>query len=77
MKPPILRSWDLNANIARQGQANQCQANGQAPAQAAQAVRRFFAESAGSAARLMAVANGPRVGAIAFDGWDTHAKKAP
>jgi uncharacterized protein (DUF1501 family) len=35
-------------------------------------VRAFFAESAGSAARFMAQPDGPRVGAIAFDGWDTH-----
>jgi uncharacterized protein (DUF1501 family) len=42
------------------------------PAGAAQ-VRAFFAESAGSAARFMSRPDGPRVGAIAFDGWDTHA----
>jgi uncharacterized protein (DUF1501 family) len=41
------------------------------PAGAAQ-VRAFFAESAGSAARFMSQPDGPRVGAIAFDGWDTH-----
>jgi len=35
-------------------------------------VRAYFAESAGSAAKFMARADGPRVGAIAFDGWDTH-----
>jgi uncharacterized protein (DUF1501 family) len=40
--------------------------------QAAQ-VRAYFAESAGSAARFMARPDGPRVGALAFDGWDTHA----
>jgi uncharacterized protein (DUF1501 family) len=31
-----------------------------------------FVEAAGAAARLMARADGPRVGAIAFNGWDTH-----
>jgi uncharacterized protein (DUF1501 family) len=36
-------------------------------------VRSFFAESAGTAAKFMARADGPRVGALAFDGWDTHA----
>jgi uncharacterized protein (DUF1501 family) len=40
--------------------------------QAAQ-VRAYFAESAGSAAKFMARPDGPRVGALAFDGWDTHA----
>lgn len=44
------------------------------PVPAAQ-VRSYFAESAGSAARFMAQPDGPRVGAIAFDGWDTHANE--
>jgi uncharacterized protein (DUF1501 family) len=38
-------------------------------------VRAYFAESAGSAARFMARPDGPRVGALAFDGWDTHANE--
>src|SRR5262245_63370248 len=36
-------------------------------------LRAFFAESAGTAAKFLARADGPRVGALAFDGWDTHA----
>ncbi len=36
------------------------------------AVRAYFAEAAGTAAKFMARAEGPRVGAIAFNGWDTH-----
>ena len=36
-------------------------------------VRAFFAESAGAAAKFMARDDGPRIGALAFDGWDTHA----
>jgi uncharacterized protein (DUF1501 family) len=36
-------------------------------------VRNFFARSAGTAGKVLARANGPRIGAIAFDGWDTHA----
>jgi uncharacterized protein (DUF1501 family) len=36
-------------------------------------VRAYFAESAGSAAKFLARPDGPRVGALAFDGWDTHA----
>jgi uncharacterized protein (DUF1501 family) len=38
-------------------------------------VRAYFAESAGSAAKFMARPDGPRVGALAFDGWDTHAEE--
>ncbi len=36
-------------------------------------VRAYFAESAGTAAKFMARPDGPRIGALAFDGWDTHA----
>jgi uncharacterized protein (DUF1501 family) len=42
-------------------------------AQQANQVRAYFAESAGSAVKFMARPDGPRVGALAFDGWDTHA----
>jgi uncharacterized protein (DUF1501 family) len=38
----------------------------------AERVRAYFAESAGAAAKFMARPDGPRVGALAFDGWDTH-----
>jgi uncharacterized protein (DUF1501 family) len=36
------------------------------------AVRAYFADAAGAAAKFLAGAGGPRVGALAFDGWDTH-----
>jgi uncharacterized protein (DUF1501 family) len=36
-------------------------------------VRAYFAEAAGAAAKFMSRDDGPRVGALAFDGWDTHA----
>ena len=32
----------------------------------------YFAEVAGAAARFLAQPDGPRVGALALDGWDTH-----
>jgi uncharacterized protein (DUF1501 family) len=35
-------------------------------------VRTYFAEAAGSAAKFLARPDGPRVGALALDGWDTH-----
>jgi uncharacterized protein (DUF1501 family) len=41
-------------------------------AQGAQ-VRAYFADSAGTAAKFLARPDGPRIGALAFDGWDTHA----
>jgi uncharacterized protein (DUF1501 family) len=36
-------------------------------------VRAYFAESAGMAGKFLAQPDGPRIGALAFDGWDTHA----
>jgi uncharacterized protein (DUF1501 family) len=43
------------------------------PAAGAAQVRAYFAEAAGSAAKFLARPDGPRIGALAFDGWDTHA----
>ena len=35
-------------------------------------VRAYFSEAAGTAAKVLAQADGPRIGALALDGWDTH-----
>src|SRR3954462_8189880 len=35
-------------------------------------VRSYFADAAGTAAKFLARADGPRIGALAFNGWDTH-----
>jgi uncharacterized protein (DUF1501 family) len=35
-------------------------------------VRAYFSEAAGTAAKFLAQSDGPRVGALALDGWDTH-----
>src|SRR3984957_20293747 len=43
-------------------------AGGSNPAQ----VKAYFAEVAGTAAKFLAQSDGPRVGALALDGWDTH-----
>jgi len=37
------------------------------------AQRKYFADSAGAAASFLARPDGPRIGALSFDGWDTHA----
>jgi uncharacterized protein (DUF1501 family) len=37
------------------------------------AIKSYFSDAAGAAAKFMARSDGPRVGALAFDGWDTHA----
>jgi uncharacterized protein (DUF1501 family) len=36
-------------------------------------IKTYFADSAGAAAKFLARDDGPRIGALAFDGWDTHA----
>lgn len=36
-------------------------------------MRKYFADSAGAAASFLARPDGPRIGALSFDGWDTHA----
>jgi uncharacterized protein (DUF1501 family) len=35
-------------------------------------VRAYFSDAAGAAAKFLAGPEGPRVGAFAYDGWDTH-----
>jgi uncharacterized protein (DUF1501 family) len=40
-------------------------------------VRGYFAEVAGAAAKFLANPDGPRVGALALDGWDTHNNETP
>ncbi len=57
------------ATIARAGGMD----GQQRPAAGAGQVKAYFAESAGTAAKFLARADGPRIGALAFDGWDTHA----
>jgi uncharacterized protein (DUF1501 family) len=38
-------------------------------------IKTYFAEVAGAAGKVLANADGPRVGALALDGWDTHANE--
>jgi uncharacterized protein (DUF1501 family) len=57
------------ATIARAGGMDGEQPRPAGPGQ----VRAYFADSAGAAAKFLARPDGPRVGALAFDGWDTHA----
>ena len=59
-----------NANLSAIEQADgMAQKPGAAgPAQ----VRAYFSDTAGTAAKFLAQPDGPRVGALALDGWDTH-----
>lgn len=47
----------------------------QPAADAAARVRSYFTETAGAAAKFLARSDGPRIGALSFDGWDTHANE--
>jgi uncharacterized protein (DUF1501 family) len=75
--PPLARVLEERmglAAIAKAGGVTTAPEKGRPPAlpgPGAQ-VRAYFAEAAGAAAKFMARPDGPRVGALAFDGWDTH-----
>jgi uncharacterized protein (DUF1501 family) len=69
----IVARRDLT-NMAREGDpAAMAPTEGrQAPQGFAAQVQAFFAEAAGTAGKFLARADGPRIGALAFNGWDTH-----
>ena len=72
--PPLARVLEERmglAAIARAGGVSMAREKGKQQGPGAQ-VRVYFAEAAGAAAKFMARPDGPRVGALAFDGWDTH-----
>ena len=74
---PALRARARGAHAARRDRARRRhgrRAGEQArrPAGGIAQVRAYFAEAAGAAAKFLARPDGPRVGALAFDGWDTH-----
>ena len=58
--------------IARAGNIDAMAPTDQPQQQGIAAVLAFFAEAAGTAAKFMARPDGPRIGALAFNGWDTH-----
>jgi len=72
--PALARVLEERMGLAEIARAGGMEGGQQRPVAAAQ-VRAFFAESAGTAAKFMARPDGPRIGALAFDGWDTHANE--
>ena len=68
--PELAAALDDNAKLAAIEQAGGVaqKPGGPGPGQ----VRAYFAEVAGTAAKFLAQPDGPRVGALALDGWDTH-----
>ena len=72
--PALARALEERMGLAAIARAGGM--DGQQPRAAGIAqVRAYFAESAGTAAKFLARPNGPRIGALAFDGWDTHANE--
>jgi uncharacterized protein (DUF1501 family) len=63
----VLEEGSKVAAIEQLGDMNQ-KPGGPGPAQ----IRAYFAEVTGTAAKFLAQPDGPRVGALALDGWDTH-----
>jgi uncharacterized protein (DUF1501 family) len=64
----VLRDNTELSAIEQAGDMMQQKPGGPGPAQ----VRAYFAEAAGNAAKFLSQPDGPRVGALALDGWDTH-----
>lgn len=64
-----------NADVATSAPApTQPRAPLQAPAER---LNREFTEAAEAAARILSTAEGPRIGVLSFNGWDTHANQGP
>ncbi len=61
------------AAIVREGSEDAAKPDVAKPPGPGAASRAYFAMAAGAAAKFMARPDGPRIGALAFDGWDTHA----
>ena len=74
--PALARALEERAALNAIAQAEPMDANPMKnPGKPGEAVRAYFTEAASAAAKFMARADGPRVGALAFDGWDTHANE--
>jgi uncharacterized protein (DUF1501 family) len=43
----------------------------------AERLNRQFGEAAAAAARFLSTPDGPRIGVLSYDGWDTHANEGP
>ena len=73
--PALARVLEGRLSLTRIAQAGNMDAMAQkdvAQQPGMAAIIAYFAEAAGTAAKFMARPDGPRVGALAFNGWDTH-----
>jgi uncharacterized protein (DUF1501 family) len=60
------------ASLTQDSVVKQMPAIGQVTGPNIAQLRAYFAEAVGAAATFLAQSDGPRVGALALDGWDTH-----
>jgi uncharacterized protein (DUF1501 family) len=70
--PALARALEERMGLAAIAGAGATRPEQKPQAGGAAQVRAYFAESAGMAAKFLAQPYGPRIGALAFDGWDTH-----
>jgi uncharacterized protein (DUF1501 family) len=70
----VLEERISTAAVAQAGGMDAVVSDGNPPVQTGgiAQVRAYFTEAAGTAAKFLARPDGPRVGALALDGWDTH-----
>ena len=71
--PALAQAMELHQTLQAMGGATSATAGSPGPGNAR--TRAYFVEVASSAARYLARPDGPRVGALALDGWDTHANE--
>jgi uncharacterized protein (DUF1501 family) len=73
--PKLAKAFEDHARLLAIAQSGQMQpGNGKGLPGPGQ-VRAYFAEVAGMSAKFLARPDGPRVGALALDGWDTHSNE--
>src|SRR5262249_42359779 len=70
--PDLARALEERMGLATMAHAGGMDGDQPRPTGAGQ-LRSYFAESAGTAAKFLARADGPRIGAPAFGGWAPHA----
>jgi uncharacterized protein (DUF1501 family) len=73
--PALARVLEERKGLNAMASADGMDGVAQPPRPGPDQLRAFFTEAAGTAARFLARPDGPRIGALAFDGWDTHAQE--
>jgi len=68
----VLENSTRLAALAQSGTVQQMQGGAQITGANVAQLRAYFAETIGAAAKFLAQPDGPRVGALPLDGWDTH-----